>query len=169
MPKLVGVALYVGGVGALAVLAGMLRGAEASSAVGLVRGMQGVFWFALAPGAALASLCGLGLLALHGRVLLAMRWLQVKLALLVVGLPVIDVVLLERLGRVSRLARPVWEGEGGVGALAAMRSEAGALFWVSVGVGGLLVVVMWLGRHKPRLGQSPAAAHRRAGSAGASR
>jgi len=164
IPKLAAVAGYLGGVMAMAALGGMLREADPATAGGLVKAAGAVFWLVLAPGAAAASLFGLGLLGLHGRALLSMRWLQVKLGLLVAGLPVVELVLLERLGRVRRLAEPLLREpvERGAFDAASMRAEATGLMWASLGVGGLLAAVVWLGRHKPRLGQNPAEAHRKA-------
>lgn len=167
IPKLIAVAGYFGGLAALAVLAAVLCEADPATAGGLVKGMLAVFWFVLAPAALVASLLGLGLLALHGRVLLAMRWLQVKLGLLVAALPVIHFVVLERLERVARLAGPLVRDSLAYGPFdaAGMRSAASDLLFATLAVMGLLAGVIWLGRHKPRLGQNPAAAYRKARAA----
>lgn len=76
-----------------------------------------------------AGLLGALLLALHGPILLRMRWLQVKLAA-AVGLG---------LGH-------AWYLQGG---------GTGPVIGLLVGAG----VVVWLGRHKPRLGQRIATVH----------
>ena len=104
----------------------------------------------VAPGATIAAGLGVALLIHHGSILLPMRWLQVKLALLVVVLPAI-VGVGAWLVRMIDEELTIGEPDGPRGLIGALR----LLILVDLAVVGAII---WLGRHKPRLGQNVARA-----------
>ena len=145
IPKVLGVAMYFGGVTAAAAIAFSASPATAAEHQAVATSIARIFLFAAVPGLVLAILCGLALLASHGKPFLRLRWLQVKLALLVVTIPLFHIWIS---GMVADL-RQVEQVTTDVDATFAVLRVALLL------AAALAVIVIVLGRHKPRLGQGP--------------
>ncbi len=137
IPKYLCVAMALGGVVAAGVLTQHLQSLPVEQRGDVCESIGRLFRWQIIPAVAAAGMLGVGLLLQHWRILLRMRWLQAKLALVFVGIPALHVGLSTALGDLRR--RPA--------------SSAGGL---AVGLGiavALLVMVIILGRLKPRLGQ----------------
>ena len=128
VPKVLAVGGLFGGAVAVGVL--WARG-EVEPAAAVVR------WVVI-PATIVASVCGAALMVLAGAgVMWRQRWLRVKLALLAVGVPATHVWLASQV-HATRAGRPGAAGWGAAG--------------LGVVIAGVVVVVV-LGRVKPRLGQ----------------
>jgi len=149
VPKFIAVAMYLGGLAAVGaiLLAGGERGREQWAAV--FEHVALVFDWIIIPGISAAVALGIGLVLLHGRVMLRMRWLQAKIALAAVCIPPLHFFGHETMEHVEHELR-AGEPDGPTGLIDAFVLIVGAAI-----VFGL--VMMWLGRYKPRLGQRPKA------------
>jgi uncharacterized membrane protein len=104
------------------------------------------FTYLVIPSAIGAIIIGLILLASLGRVMLKMRWFQVKMVLLIIGVPCLHGVMRSRITSlqnaiVNSAPAPTAESlanQLGLGAMAAI---------------GFALILIWLGRVKPRLAQ----------------
>lgn len=155
VPKVLAVALMFGGLGASVVVCEVasgwfatLPGAEALERAAVL--LRALYVYLVVPALVAAMVLGGWLLALHGRVLLRQRWVQVKLALLAVTVPSGHAVMSARLEAMREAAA---QGLRDPAPLEAFRDGAMALVVI-------FAVVMVLGRVKPRLGQNPAKAYR---------
>ena len=147
IPKVLGVATYFGGTVAATSLAFVTQPTTIEEHQALARVIGSIFLFAAVPGLIVAIVCGAGLLIHHGRPFLRLRWLQVKLGVLLVTIPALHLWMsshVKHLGAFDAAA----DGPLPEATLTAIR-------------GGLIVatvtaaMVIVLGRHKPRLGQRP--------------
>lgn len=142
IPKLVSVAVCFGGLVA-ALVVRLVRPDDVELAGTL-------FKLVIVPALLVAMLLGAALVWHHGPVLLRMRWLQLKLALVVVGVPGLHLFLASRLHGLRQA--PV-----GSPAHAASATQ----FTIGLGVAlAWALVLIFLGRHKPRLGQNWARSYR---------
>jgi len=143
IPKLLCVATYFGGL----VSAGAIAWAQTpAEAVALLERADLAGW-----------LCAkVALLVQHGRVLLRMRWLRVKLVTLAIAVPLLHWVVSGRLAAAREL-----------GPAADPETLARAYNQFRLALAGAIVVSAWvvfLGRHKPRFGTPVATvAQQRAG------
>lgn len=149
IPKILCVACYFGGLaGMLALLATAQDrpGATATHALRLLN-------LVVTPAYIGAVVFGIVLAAQHGRLMWRMRWLQVKVIIALAVLAAPHFVLREALGGAQAIARDAEP--------AAMQHHLSTAAWSTTAAIVLAGAVIWLGRHKPRLGQSIAAVHRR--------
>ncbi|MDH3584969.1 MAG: hypothetical protein OER86_12225, partial [Phycisphaerae bacterium] len=150
VPKLLAVAMYVGGLAAALAVCLATDPQDQSQWEQLVDSLSAIFIWAAVPGLIAAIILGLLLLWPHRRVLWQQRWLRVKLATLVVAIP------LMHWGMSSTLATLRMEVEhmepGG---------PRGVLQMFEAGLILALVVAAWiifLARYKPRFGRPPRSA-----------
>ena len=159
IPKIVAVAMLLGGLAAVAIL---LRPGQAWTLPGLAATTDDVshlFRFLVIPAAALAGLLGIALLLQHPRILLRQRWLQMKLVLLVIAMPLGHLMTRTQMQALQAIAH----GEAEVaGSMAIRPVVVDRLLGLAVAAQVLLIFVMILGRHKPTLGQNWARAYRKA-------
>ncbi len=113
--------------------------------------LRAMYLYLIVPALLAAILAGVGLLTLHARTLLRQRWLQVKLAILVVLVPIGHMVMSAQLAAVRQTAA---QGLRDPAPLASFRNGVIMLI-VAFGL------VILLGRLKPRLGQNWAKVHAR--------
>ncbi len=150
IPKLLAVAVYFGGLAAAAALWwdggwGRLDKADPSRLL-LVERVSVIFVRVVVPGLVAAMLLGTVLLWHHGRVLLRMRWLRLKLVMVAIGVPTMHLIMSSRLGQLRQAAVDHQVND----------SAASQFTWA------LIVLIAWslalivLGRLKPRLGQPTA-------------
>lgn len=144
IPKVLGVAVYFGGLVAAAAVIGAFYadgGAAASRQqwIDLTYTLRAIFVFAAVPGLLLAIVCGVGLLWHSRWVLWRMRWMKLKAAILIVTIPLLHLFMSSRLVHVRE------HGEGGAAMVQFNIALAAAIAFA--------VMVIFLGRHKPRLGQ----------------
>jgi len=157
MGKLISVAIYFGSLVTTAVIwfAGVLRDGEAVTDTGLaqVAALTGALFRAVViPSLVLTLGFGILLTADEPRIMLRQRWLQVKLLLLMLAMPVSHLAMAGSLHRVTAAAA------AGQSDLVAERLFSAGFVVVILGSIG----VMALGRIKPRLGQNWAKAYRAA-------
>lgn len=99
-----------------------------------------------------AMLTGATLLWMHGRVLLRMRWLQVKLVIVAICVPTLHFYMRSRsLAFKAMLSELQDFTRTNSAILAALRQQ---LFGGTLAVLAFLLTVLFLGRIKPRLGQN---------------
>jgi uncharacterized membrane protein len=138
------VAVYFGGLTATAAVFCTVsdggRSIDADSAA-LVRTL---FVTLVVPSLVLAIVMGLLLLLQHPLTFLRLRWLQVKLAALLVGIPAAHLAMSSQL-RAIRAAASVGQVPPG---------QLQLFLWELVAVLVFTGAIMVLGRHKPRLGQN---------------
>lgn len=136
IPKVVAVALIIGGLAAVLVLDQATRSlAMTTDQVRLVGRLIGLlFKYQIVPATILALVLGLLLLLQHPRQFLRMRWLIVKLLLVAVTVPAAHILLRSQVQRMQE-SPPAQVGPCVAGIL-----------------GGFLAILL-LGRLKPRLGQ----------------
>ncbi len=143
--KLIGVAMYVGGLAAVTTI--LLAGGERTAAqwADVMADVARVFDWVIIPGISTAVALGVGLVLMHGKVMLRMRWLQAKLGLAVVCIPTLHILgheTMEQIEEVVRIGEP--------------HTPHGLIEkFVVIVIAGLVfgLLMLWLGRHKPRLGQ----------------
>jgi len=142
MPKLFCVATYFGGlVGAMALLFLMdIQNDEVRTH--LIEVQSVLFRFSIVPGLIGALLFGAALLYHHGKPVWQMRWMRVKLVIVVISVPIFHTI-----GRILLTTARETEGAESISAMQNFR-----LMVISV----ILVtgLIMLIGRHKPRFGQS---------------
>ncbi|MEX2670492.1 MAG: hypothetical protein WD294_00140 [Phycisphaeraceae bacterium] len=139
IPKLLGIATYFGGLVAAAAIILVFKPETAGQWRDLTQVLRAIFVFAAIPGLTVAMICGLLLLRQHNWALWRMRWMKIKLAILLITLPVLHLFMSGRLERIRET------GEGGT-----------AMTQFNIGLTVAIVtaiVVIVLGRHKPRLRQ----------------
>lgn len=129
MPKVLAVGCVVGGLMAMLVIA--LSDLDVGGEV-----LRLILKSVVGPGVLVAMVCGVGLFAQHAVVFWRMRWLRVKF-----------VVVMCLLGSLLLLWDKVGGGIGGGAGMIGLRMN----LLVSI---GLVVVLVVLGRMKPRLGMS---------------
>lgn len=145
MPKIVAIAVLLGGLVAIAVLIETSPRQTHDENQAVYAHVMRLFQWMVVPGALVAMACGVGLAAMHGTVMFTRRWMVVKLCVIVVGGALLWVLLsfhLDHIGREMSVGDP--DGPRGPWGMLALLCEVAA-------VG--LVGIIWLGRHKPRLGQ----------------
>lgn len=162
IPKIIAVIMLLGGLAAAAVL---LRPGQTFTLAGLadrVDAVAAIFHWLVIPGSTAAILLGVALIITNEpRVLLRLRWVQVKLVILVVALPALHIVMRQQLSWLRQEAAAVQ------GASLASPSPAPAVVvgppaqmsWMFVsavlGIAAVLLVLC-LSRLKPMLGQNRA-------------
>lgn len=150
MLKLIGVAAFLGGLAGVLVI--VLAQPAPPTAAGWemrVAQLRRAFLWLIIPGSTLASLAGLALLASVWQALIRMRWFQVKLTLIVIGLPCLHLYLRDRLmtlAEMSQAGKPP-----GTTGLAMVDGDLlrGVAAGIALGLG-----IACLGRVKPRLWQN---------------
>jgi hypothetical protein len=148
LPKLAGLALFIGGLAVLAAVA--LLGPEPETVDGwrALRGVvRTVVRAAMLPGVLLAIGCGIMLYAQHPGVFRRLRWFRVKLTLLLIVTPVMH---LWARGRVAAFDAALEAGR--LDDLGPRFDAAGWSFAVTV---VLYLGIGAIGRFKPRLGEPP--------------
>jgi hypothetical protein len=143
LPKVLAVAAYLGGLGAMLVLCVPLP-ADTEAAIAVGRSLERLHERLLLPAFVVIAICGVGLVAVHGAILLRMRWLQVKLALLILVGPWLHYALAGAVHRTQHRLSPRYTELMALGE---------ARLWVAALI-VLIACIVWLGRHKPRLGQN---------------
>ncbi|MCC7147081.1 MAG: hypothetical protein IT443_11605 [Phycisphaeraceae bacterium] len=161
IPKVIAVAIFFGGLVAALVVATAAGPDPQGHALRQTAEMVAriIRWMVI-PGGAAAAVLGILLTLQHPSILLRQRWLQVKLLLLALGPPAMHFLvraMIERIrqSEIAALARPI---------AAPALSPSQALAWAQTGLGLAIVLtllVMILGRQKPRLGQNWARAYPR--------
>jgi uncharacterized membrane protein len=148
LPKLLAVSVFLGGL--VAALALWLEGGwhrldKADPArLALVERVSRLFICVIVPALLAAMTLGLALLLHHGRIMLRLRWLQVKLVLVAIGVPTMHHFMSDRLGQLRRAAtEQVWN-----------TAAADHFTWGLVGLIAWTACLVALGRLKPRLGQN---------------
>jgi hypothetical protein len=150
VPKVLAVAVYFGGLTTAALIWFVLVEGDAGTVAARARRLQCVvqigflFRVLIVPALLVAMAAGVMLLLQHRRQFLHMRWLQVKLAVLALGVPGAHLYLSTRL-RLVRLAAEA----GGWDGVSAWQMSVGLVVVIVVSV-----AVIILGRQKPRLGQN---------------
>lgn len=147
IPKIVGVAMFVGGLASMAAIS-LLTEAETDAEVHAVgRVLFLVQVYVVEAGLALAAIAGTLLLIQHVHILLRMRWLQAKLALLALSMPYM-------LWSMIQLTHAMRHNQAGVDSMTPqMALQAFGYFTCGAIVVSITLIV--LGRHKPRLWQRP--------------
>jgi hypothetical protein len=105
-----------------------------------------VYRLVIVPGVTGAVVMGVLLFASVWRAMVRMRWFVVKAGLIMVGVPTLHVVLSSRVDRLGQVV--CHEGEAGVRMTLEGQILAGTAAALTFGI-----IVAWLGRIKPRLGQ----------------
>lgn len=113
----------------------------------LSRQLSRLYLVVIVPGAAAAVLFGVLLFVQCPRVLFAQRWMKLKLLLLGHGLPMLHIAAATAMHRIKEAAASSQAFVAPQTALTVLRTSA------VVGV-ALVVLVVVLGRQKPRLGQN---------------
>lgn len=149
IPKVLALAIFVGGYAAASVLWIAYRMGIGDSATWAVPAVSAIFRWVIVPALISTLLFGVLLVLQHPVIFLQRRWLQVKL-LFVLILPAIHFVARKTFQEI----KAVLAGEAELPA--AGFETACARFTICI-VGGLLcaVGILVLGRLKPRLGQTP--------------
>ena len=147
LPKIVCVATFLGGLVSLLVLLLLPEPPQTREAwIAQAELVRRGFGWVIVPSATGAVVFGSLLLRCHFRVFLRMRWVRVKLALIAVFVPGLHLFMRSRSIRLARLV----EGDGDLAEAAVVRGELAAGTLAAL---GFVLVVIFLGRIKPRLGQ----------------
>ena len=101
IPKVLGVGVYFGGTVAATSLAFVTQPRTVGEHRALAEVIGSIFLFAAVPGLIVAIVCGVGLLIQHGRPFLRLRWLQVKLAVLLATIPALHLWMSSHVKRLS--------------------------------------------------------------------
>lgn len=146
IPKFIFVACFLGGLITLLVL-GFLGSTPKTSAEWAREAefIRGAYGKVIVPALIATLVAGAVLASAHLRVFLRMRWLQVKLGLIVVCVPALHLFMS---GRSAALRHAVAHGH-----LASARAIRQQLFHGTLVTLAFALVVVLLGRLKPRLGQ----------------
>jgi len=154
LPKVLAVCCFFGGLAAAFVLT--LAGSTIVDEATLAQLTGLVFQFVIIPGGAAAILFGILLTLQAPRVLLAQRWLQVKLLIVFLGIPPLHLIARLNLRALKHSSGAQWLGD---------RPEpAQIMLWVRWPIAAAVVVAaltILLARLKPRLGQNWARAYQR--------
>lgn len=148
LPKVIAVAICLGGWTATLAVCFLALGKAKATGEGvsddLLAVMHVLIVYITVPALLAAIVFGLLLFLQHPRSFLRMRWLWVKLVILAVGVPTAHLLMYHRFQAV-RL-----EAESTTAQWSALRHFTLGLAWVLAGT----IVVVLLGRLKPRLGQN---------------
>lgn len=144
LPKVLAVAVYSGGLAATVFVWFTRGGASGPPSEDLIFLVRDLITRLVVPALLVCLLLGTALTLMHRDVFTRLRWWRTKVALLVPGLPLSHWFMATRLVRLHDAAVA-----GQADAAARNQFSAGL---VVVLLGSLLVIV--LGRHKPRLGQN---------------
>jgi len=146
MPKIIALSAAFGGLLSAAMLVHVAGDSDMpqDQAVRLATHVRVIFRYVIVPAACLAVLFGVLLLLQHPRVFLSRRWMQVKLAALVVVVPITHF-----LGR-GAMIEAFRQIDAGASPLPMLQRLAYTIDFALVAI--LLVYI--LGRQKPRLGQN---------------
>jgi len=159
IPKIVAVCMLLGGLAAVAIL---LRPGQAWTMPALAATTDDIshlFRFLIIPAAGLAILCGIALLLQHPKILLRQRWMQAKLVLLVIAIPLGHILTRTQMQTLHTIAH----GESAIPASSMMRpAVVDRMFGLAIAAQMLLGFILILGRLKPALGQNWARAYRKA-------
>lgn len=147
IPKVVGVAMFVGGLASMAAISLLSDPATDAEVHAVGRTLFAVQVYVVEAGLVLAVISGVLLLLQHVHILLRMRWLQLKLALLALSMPYL-LWSMTQLTHAMRFNDSAVDSFTPAMALGLFRYFAGG----AIAVGLALIV---LGRHKPRLWQRP--------------
>lgn len=154
LPKVVCVAMLVGGLAAVAAIVGPPRDWRPGELDAAHAAMSRVFRFVVIPGSIGTVLFGVALLFEHFSVFLRLRWLQVKVALAVIALATLHLAMRHQMhqiqdARSALRVEPVLPHEG-------LSRGAAALWYTALAGETALLLIVVIGRHKPRLGQNRA-------------
>jgi len=148
IPKVLAVCGAFGGTAAAwVVMLTLDNAATHESVVAQAHVVQRLINWLVYPCVAAAALLGVALLTLHGKPLLRMRWLWLKLIVVILALPIPvrmaydDATWLVEADSKLNSAYPA-----GGALMGAVHLSIALMLWA---------LVIWLGRHKPRLGQRP--------------
>jgi hypothetical protein len=147
IPKVLSVAALFGGFLAASVLLHTHHPTTHAQWADLIENVGTLFQRLIVPAVFCVIAFGLLLLLQHWRVFLTMRWMRVKLLLLLLALPPLHLTGRWLIGQ-ARLALDANDLDR-VATLMARFTLTADLAVLA------LVIVIWIGRHKPRLGQSP--------------
>lgn len=155
IPKVVAVAVYFGGLSACLLIyfadqALMPAGVGASPRL-VIEQVSLLFRFLVVPAVLVAAVFGAMLFMQHPAIFIRLRWLQVKLALLALGVPASHLYVSSRLAAVREALHAGHDPQQ------AYRQLTGGLIVLLLGSLGVIV----LGRQKPTLGQNWARAFTR--------
>ena len=145
--KLVGVAMYLGGLTSGLAIVLTLQPTTAEQWTQLADTLRAIFVFAAVPGLLLAIVGGVVLLRINP-VLWRMRWVKLKVLILVVVIPVLHWMTSTWVGTLRITAEELAQHDKPV--LGINRDVIAILFGSGI---VLTLVVVVLGRYKPRLGQ----------------
>jgi len=147
MVKLVCVSAFLGGLMmVLALGVWYRRSGSPDGGPGFVWMTATAYRFVIVPGATGAVTMGVLLLASIWRVLIRMRWFVAKACLVIVGMPTLHLVMSSRVDQLERAVR------GGTEPAVRVALEGRILLGTAAAL-VLGLVIAWLGRIKPRLGQ----------------
>lgn len=149
IPKVLSVAALFGGFLAASVLLHTHAPTTRAQWANLIDSVGTLFTRLIVPAVFCVVILGILLLLQHWRVFLAQRWMQLKLLLLLLAVPPLHLTGRWLIGQ-ARLAL----AEGDLDRVA----ELMARFTLTADLAiAALALVMVIGRHKPRLGKTPAA------------
>lgn len=144
LPKIVGIALLVGGMASVCVLLLDLP-REAPLLHEQLERIAHLYQCVIIPGASVATAAGVALLWMHGKALWALRWMKAKVILAALTIPLLHVLSHHWLEQAEEYA------EEAQAALAL--GAAHKLLLLTLGGLVAMLLLIWLGRHKPRLGE----------------
>jgi hypothetical protein len=147
MLKIVGAAMFLGGNVSLVTLA-LATEVPGTPAAWVAQAdlIRRAHLCVIIPGVVLATGAGIALLASVWRALIRMRWLQVKIGLIAVSVPLFHYLMRSRAIRLQQaVTEPLDEVLAG-----RLRSQ---MLATSIAMLAMTLVIIWLGRIKPRLGQ----------------
>jgi len=150
MAKVIGVAMYLGGMTAAVAIVCCVSPESAGQWTQLADTLRAVFVFAAVPGLLVAIVCGVVLSRMHGGVLWRMRWLRVKMAVLVVAVPVLHLWVS---GIVAEIRTAAMSDTPDTLDAASLDGHLQMLRLALILATVITAAVVVLGRHKPRLGQ----------------
>jgi hypothetical protein len=147
IPKVVGVAMFVGGLASMAAISLLTEAATDAEVRAVGRTLFVVQVYVVEAGLVLAVIAGTLLLIQHVHILLRMRWLQAKLVLLALSMPYL-------LWMMTELTHAMQYNDANVDSMTPLMALRAFGYFVcgAIAVGIVLIV---LGRHKPRLWQRP--------------
>ena len=149
IPKVLGVAVYFGAVSAAAALAWLWPDGSLEETRQLANAVRFIMVFCAVPGLIVAIFAGIGLFMQHPAVFCTRRWWGVKMLLLLVGIP-----LLHYYTRDVVQSLRIYQN------LPLHPHRVMLLRWLLTAAASMMVVIIFLGRYKPRLGQPVAAVAR---------
>lgn len=145
IPKVIGVAVYTGGVSAAAVISWLHPDSTEQELRQIAEVVRLIMVFCAVPGLLVAILTGLLLFWQHPKAFAAMRWWKTKMAVLLIGIPVLHLL--------TKNVVYAMRTETGQGILISLNLELAALRGLLTTAALMMALIIYLGRHKPRLGQ----------------